>query len=74
MRLRWLQGHRPGSGLVAESARVWRFILALEVEAPDRFRAIQSYRCRCGPVPLLQRTDPASCKEFPVCLRYNGFV
>ncbi len=48
MQLRWLQGHRPGSGLVAEvaaeSARVWRFILTLEVEAPDRFRAIQSYR------------------------------
>ncbi len=29
----------------AESARVWKFIIDREIEAPERFRAIQSYRC-----------------------------
>ena len=28
----------------AESKRVWRFIIEREIEAPDRFQAIQSYR------------------------------
>ena len=27
-----------------ESERVWKFIIEREIESPDRFRAIQSYR------------------------------
>ena len=28
-----------------ESKRVWKFIIDREIEAPDRFQAIQTYRC-----------------------------
>lgn len=46
--VRWLQEHRPSSTLVeeirAESHLVWKFILSLELESSDRFKAIQSYR------------------------------
>ncbi len=36
---------RPQEEVGAESKRVWRFIIEREIEAPDRFQAIQSYRC-----------------------------
>lgn len=32
------------SGVMMCTAQVWRFILEREVEAPERFQAIQSYR------------------------------
>jgi hypothetical protein len=28
----------------AESGRVWKFLIDRQVEAPERYRAIQSYR------------------------------
>lgn len=33
----------------AENKRVWKFITEREIEAPERFRAIQSYRCARRP-------------------------
>ncbi len=45
----WLTEHAAANLLLdeveAESDRVWNFIIAREIETPDRFRAIQSYRC-----------------------------
>ena len=45
----WLSEHAAANLLLdeveAESDRVWNFIIAREIETPDRFRAIQSYRC-----------------------------
>ena len=32
----------------AETAKVWKFIIDREIEAPERFRSIQSYRCARG--------------------------
>ena len=50
----WLSEHAAANLLLdeveAESDRVWNFIIAREIETPDRFRAIQSYRC--DPVAL----------------------
>ena len=45
----WLAEHAAARALRDEveagSDRVWNFIIEREIEAPDRFRAIQSYRC-----------------------------
>ena len=45
----WLSEHAAATALLdeveRESDRVWNFIIAREIETPDRFRAIQSYRC-----------------------------
>ncbi len=47
--MHWLWEHEASDVLMAEveaeSARVWKFIIDREIEAPERFRAIQSYRC-----------------------------
>lgn len=44
----WLRYSDPSGCLLeevsAESKRVWHFIIEREIEAPDRFQAIQSYR------------------------------
>jgi len=44
----WLWEHEGSRVLMreveAESKRVWKFIIDREIEAPERFRAIQSYR------------------------------
>jgi hypothetical protein len=50
----WLWEHEASAVLMgeveAETAKVWKFIIDREIEAPERFRAIQSYRCaECGP-------------------------
>ena len=47
--MHWLSEHAAANLLLdeveSESDRVWNFIIAREIETPDRFRAIQSYRC-----------------------------
>ena len=49
--MHWLSEHAAANLLLdeveSESDRVWNFIIAREIETPDRFRAIQSYRCGC---------------------------
>ena len=46
--MHWLWEHEASAVLMAEveaeSGRVWKFIIDREIEAPERFRAIQSYR------------------------------
>ncbi|KAA6425638.1 MAG: salt overly sensitive 1 [Trebouxia sp. A1-2] len=46
--VQWLQRHRPSHQLLTEvheqSQKAWAFIIAREVEAPQRFQAIQSHR------------------------------
>lgn len=48
MQIQWLSEHASAGALLEEvemeSERVWTFIIEREIEAPDRFRAIQSYR------------------------------
>lgn len=57
--MHWLWEHEGSRVLMreveAESKRVWKFIIDREIEAPERFRAIQSYRCtpRVLPAPCL---------------------
>ncbi len=47
--MHWLWEHEGSRVLMgeveAENQRVWKFITEREIEAPERFRAIQSYRC-----------------------------
>lgn len=49
MQIQLLSEHGAAGALMEEvemeSERVWTFIIEREIEAPDRFRAIQSYRC-----------------------------
>ena len=49
VQVHWLSEHAAATALLdeveRESDRVWNFIIAREIETPDRFRAIQSYRC-----------------------------
>lgn len=51
----WLWEHEGSRVLMgeveAENQRVWKFITEREIEAPERFRAIQSYRCARRPPP-----------------------
>lgn len=49
----WLWEHEASQVLMeeveAETAKVWKFIIDREIEAPERFRSIQSYRCDSAP-------------------------
>lgn len=46
--MRWLRDHEVSDTLVKElmeeSTLVWSFIMEREIESPERFQAIQSYR------------------------------
>jgi hypothetical protein len=58
----WLWEHEASRVLMeeveAETAKVWKFIIDREIEAPERFRSIQSYRC--GPAHPCNTRLPAS--------------
>lgn len=40
---------RAQQEVAEESKGVWQFIIEREIEAPDRFQAIQTYRHALGP-------------------------
>lgn len=46
--VRWLRDHEVSDTLLRElmeeSTQVWAFIMEREIESPERFQAIQSYR------------------------------
>lgn len=46
--VRWLRDHEVSDTLLKElmeeSTQVWAFIMEREIESPERFQAIQSYR------------------------------
>jgi len=48
MQVRWLRDHEVSDTLLKElmeqSTQVWSFIMEREIESPERFQAIQSYR------------------------------
>ena len=48
LQVHWLWEHEASRVLMeeveAETAKVWKFIIDREIEAPERFRSIQSYR------------------------------
>ena len=48
LQMLWLSEHTSAGAMLEEvdleAERVWNFIIEREIEAPDRFRAIQSYR------------------------------
>ena len=53
LQVHWLWEHEASRVLMeeveAETAKVWKFIIDREIEAPERFRSIQSYRCDFTP-------------------------
>ncbi len=48
VQVRWLRDHEVSDTLLKElmeeSTQVWSFIMEREIESPERFQAIQSYR------------------------------
>lgn len=48
IQVHWLRENEGSTALMqeieAEGKRVWKFVIDREIEAPERFRAIQSYR------------------------------
>lgn len=48
VQVRWLRDHEVSDKLMKElmdeSGKVWQFIMEREIESPERFQAIQSYR------------------------------
>ena len=48
LKVRWLRDHEVSDTLLKElmeeSTQVWAFIMEREIESPERFQAIQSYR------------------------------
>lgn len=48
VQVRWLRDHEVSDKLMRElmeeSGKVWQFIMEREIESPERFQAIQSYR------------------------------
>jgi hypothetical protein len=56
VQVHWLWEHEASRVLMeeveAETAKVWKFIIDREIEAPERFRSIQSYRYDDAPALL----------------------
>ena len=54
--------------LAEESKRVWKFIVEREIEAPDRFQSIQTYRRSALPPPMYNHLlDVSSAARSNAC-------
>lgn len=66
VQVHWLRENEGSTALMkeveAEGKRVWKFVIDREIEAPERFRAIQSYRSAdaCGDCTMLDLVSSRS--------------